>query len=139
MPNMQKRSRMSTDPKGRKILREREVIAVDKEKMMEAGIDYKGALERFVGNERLYEKYLQRFLSDTHMADAWKAYESGDVGEVLEQVHALKGLSGTLGMQPLYEACSVVVSEIRDNPSPYLEEKMYRADQIYEKMIEVIQ
>ena len=34
---------------------------MDREKLIEAGIDYDAALKRFVGREDLYQKYLIQF------------------------------------------------------------------------------
>lgn len=111
---------------------------MNKERMETAGIHYTEALERFVGNVNLYQKYVTKFLDDTHVADAEKAFAQGDLAEVLSQVHALKGLAGTLGMTPLYEASAEVVRELRDEKEPVLEEKMRNVKQEYERMIEAI-
>lgn len=88
---------------------------MDKQKLLEAGIDFEGAIARFAGNEALYEKYLKRFETDTHCADAMKALEEKNYDEVLAQTHAMKGMVGTLGMNHLFEACQKVVDAVRAN------------------------
>lgn len=40
--------------------------ARNKERLMAAGIDVNGALERFMGNEALLEQMLNKFKDDTH-------------------------------------------------------------------------
>ena len=39
---------------------------MDERKLRDAGIDYDAALARFVGKREIYEKYLTKFLEDTH-------------------------------------------------------------------------
>lgn len=89
-----------------------------------AGIDYDGALARFVGKCAIYEKYLAKFLEDEHAKDAAAAFEKGDYSEMLEQTHALKGVAGTLGMTALYEVSSDIVKDLRENKKENLQEKL---------------
>ena len=86
---------------------------MDEQKLRAAGIDYKGAIERFADNQVLYEKYLLRFEEDTHCKDAMAALEEQNYDEVLAQVHALKGRVGTLGMMTYYKVCQDVVDALR--------------------------
>lgn len=78
------------------------------------GIDYENGLRQFAGNSQIYEKYLAQYPQDTHCEDAFAAFRRGDLAEVQKQVHALKGLAGTLGMTRLFECCSVVVKRLKD-------------------------
>lgn len=97
---------------------------MDREVLKRAGIDYDAALARFVGKQELYERFLQKFLEDEHIADAAEAFADGNLAEVLEQVHALKGIAGTLGMVVLYEKSAEVVSNLRNQETEALAEKM---------------
>ena len=76
-----------------------------------AGIDYDGALMRFVQKREIYEKYLRKFLDDTHEAEALQAYRAQKLDEMQERVHALKGVSGTLGLVPLYQITAEIVQD----------------------------
>lgn len=111
---------------------------MDKAALIKGGISYDEALLRFVGNEKLYEKYLVKFLDDKHMEDAVKAYKEGKSEELLELVHALKGEAGTLGLMELFAACSAVVADLRNQRLTELEEKMHRIDTAYEKCVGII-
>lgn len=77
------------------------------------GIDYESGLRQFAGNRQIYEKYLAQYPQDTHCADAFFALDRGDFSEVHKQVHALKGLAGTLGLMRLFECCSAVVKRLK--------------------------
>lgn len=112
---------------------------MDKEKLIESGIDYENAVRRFAGKKELYEKYLAQFAEDDHMAKAMEALKKKDYQDLLEQVHTLKGVVGTLGMTALFQACSKVVDAIRADKTSNMEELMERAEKEYEKMLAVLQ
>lgn len=97
---------------------------MDEVTLRQAGIDYDAALARFVGKKTIYEKYLMKFLEDTHAQDALKAYEQQDYDELFEHTHALKGAAGTLGLTGLYDAASEIVNDLRRDEREGLSEKM---------------
>lgn len=111
---------------------------MDERKLQDAGIDYDAALARFVGKREIYEKYLTKFLEDTHVQDALSALEKKDYGEVLEQTHALKGLAGTLGMTELFEVSADIVRNLRNEVWDGLEDKLYAMKEVKERLCDVI-
>ena len=58
------------------------------------------------------------------MEDAGKALKEQNYTEVLEQVHALKGLAGTLGLGGLYDISAEMVCNLRAGHMEPLEEQM---------------
>ena len=38
-----------------------------KDELVNAGVDYNGAVERFVGSEEIYEQFLYRFTEDKNL------------------------------------------------------------------------
>jgi len=112
---------------------------LDGAKMKEAHIDYEVGVKRFAGKEALYEKYLMKFLDDTHYQDAAKAMGQNDYDEILKTVHALKGMTGTLGMDNLFEACARVVSDIREDRKEEVEEHFQTLTEEYNLAIGFIQ
>lgn len=79
------------------------------------GMDVAATLARFGGNEALLLKYLRRFPSDPNYADLESALLRGD-GEALRTAcHTLKGVSGTLGLTPLFTATSDMMAALRAN------------------------
>ena len=81
---------------------------MDKEKLKAYGVDYENAVKRFAGNEALYEKFLKKLTEDDHLAIGEQAMKEERYEDVLEAVHALKGVAGTLGMTELFQAASEV-------------------------------
>lgn len=108
---------------------------MNKEKITAVGIDYNKTLERFADNEKLFEKFLLRYKEDTHYQEGKAAFEKGDYQEVLKQIHALKGVTGTLGMEALYEAASHVVEIIRGKEQGDLQEAMEQLEKEQENIL----
>ena len=74
------------------------------------GVDTREGLRRLAGNTTAYLRALARFV-DEHGDDAkvlratWGAQDAATLGR---QVHTLKGLSGTLGLVSVQEACEAL-------------------------------
>lgn len=111
---------------------------MNKEKLASVGIDYTNAIRRFAGKEDIYDKYLVKFKSDTHMELAEKAFEEQDYSGVLNEIHTLKGVVGTLGMDALYEACSEVVAAIRANNMEHLDVLLQKVETEQKKVMSIL-
>ena len=108
---------------------------MDENALRAAGIDYDAALARFMGKQAIYEKYLPE---DAHMDAAWAALEQQDEAELLEQVHAIKGLTGTLGITGLFEQSAAIVALLRAGTREGLQEKMTSLKQEWDRVCETI-
>lgn len=76
----------------------------DKIKKLEAaGVETSSALERFMNNDALFEKYLKKFTTNPTYAQLKDALEKKDCKACFEATHALKGNTGTLSLMPLYK------------------------------------
>lgn len=111
---------------------------MDESTLRQAGIDYDAAMARFVGKRAIYEKYLVKFLEDTHAMEAVTAYEQNNFEEVLEQTHALKGVAGTLGMTSLYEISADIVKDLRGQMHGDLSIKLERMMEEQQRLSQVI-
>ena len=80
-----------------------------KKVLTEYGVDMKKTMERFVGDEDLYAECLTKFLSDSSWPLLKNAYEHKEYKEMFEYAHTLKGVTGNLGLTPLYNAVSDMV------------------------------
>ena len=83
------------------------------ENLRNSGADIDGALRRFSNNEALFEKCLLRMNQDTSIAALNAAIDAKDFDAMEKAAHALKGISGNLGLSPLYETVSEVVALLR--------------------------
>lgn len=79
-------------------------VYMDKEKkqrLEDVGVDTDNALERFMGNETMLDKYLNKFISDPHFENMTKAMQEGNCRQAFLEAHALKGLCGNLALKAL--------------------------------------
>lgn len=74
-----------------------------KAKLLDAGINVDSALERFMGNEKMLEKYLGRFLSEKSYAALVAALNADDQEAAGAAVHTLKSVCGTIGCLGMQE------------------------------------
>ena len=77
-------------------------------------MDTEGAVRRFSGNSGLYERFLNKFLSDPTFGMVTDAFKAGDAQLALTATHTFKGLTANLGLTKLYNISSEMVSLIRD-------------------------
>lgn len=70
--------------------------------LLQAGILVDEALERFMGNEALLEKFLHKFLEDDNYQRLVQAINHEDYDDALRAAHTLKGVCGNLSMHELY-------------------------------------
>lgn len=84
-----------------------------KERLAEAGIDVENALERFMGNEGLLERFLKKFLNDQNFSKLTVAIGEKKEQEALAASHTLKGVCGNLSMGRLYGLATEQVNLFR--------------------------
>ena len=88
-----------------------------KDNFEKAGFDVAGAVRRFAGNEALYEKYIFKFIDDKIYGNLAKAVGEGNIEGVFNEAHTLKGVSGNLGLNPLFNPVSALVAATREEKS----------------------
>lgn len=72
-----------------------------KEFLAKSGINLTDGLVYFSENERLYEKYLFRFLEEPTFPELFKAIEEDRREDARRVAHSLKGITATLGFTSL--------------------------------------
>ena len=72
-----------------------------KEFLAKSGINLTDGLVYFSENERLYEKYLFRFLEEPTFPEPFKAIEEDRREDARRAAHSLKGITATLGFTSL--------------------------------------
>ena len=82
--------------------------------IMEAyGVDYALTMERFMQQESLYIKILGMLFQDESLAELRTALAKRDLSLAFQAAHTLKGVSGNLGLTPLYDAVCTLVEPLR--------------------------
>ena len=110
-----------------------------KEKLMGAGIDVPVALERFMGNEALLERFLKKFLKDASYEKLVAAIDAHQGEEALSAAHTLKGVSGNLAMTELFGLMTQQVAAFRANDWDKAVELMPEKTIKYETVLAAIQ
>ena len=111
---------------------------VRKERLMVAGIDVNGTLERFMGNEALLEQMLNKFKDDTHFQKLLEAAKQLNGDEGLSFSHTLKGMCGNLGMTELYELFDRQMRIFRGGDIADAFALLSEITPVYERMMEAI-
>lgn len=93
------------------------MIKMNKQILIDAGIDYDSGVRRFMGDAGLYEEILAEFLQDNCFDELTAAYEQKDYNQVFIKSHSLKGLTGNLDMTNLYQEMSKLTESVRNAPA----------------------
>ncbi len=77
------------------------------------GADTAEALQRFMGNGELYEKMLKKLPKVVEDTPVLSLVQAGDLEAATSNAHALKGVTGNLSLDPLYEKYTLMVDLFR--------------------------
>lgn len=88
---------------------------MNRTKLEGAGIDYGGGLRRFSGNAELYEKFLRMFICDKSFEQLEGAVKERDMDAAFSYAHTLKGVTGNLSLNVLYDSLVPLVEDLRSN------------------------
>lgn len=77
------------------------------------GIAYDEGVERLMGNTVIYESLLMDFVDDFSFENITQAYNEKDFTKLFKQVHTLKGISGSLGLNILYKKCCTITKTLQ--------------------------
>lgn len=84
-----------------------------RKQMEENGADVDTALNRFMGKEELYLKFIQKFQNDKNLENLQDCYKNDDYEGVFASAHSLKGVSGNLGLNPVYDVSAQICDLLR--------------------------
>lgn len=75
--------------------------------------DAEGVCDRFLGDEELLLQCLLQFAKDQSFGLLETAIDQKEYQQAFEYAHGLKGVTGNLGLTPLYTELCKVVEELR--------------------------
>lgn len=84
-----------------------------RKQMEENGADVDTTLNRFMGKEELYLKFIQKFQNDKNLENLQDCYKNDDYEGVFASAHSLKGVSGNLGLNPVYDVSAQICDLLR--------------------------
>ena len=104
------------------------------------GVDVGHTLNRYLGREELFFKFLRKFLDDKSYEELCQAAKQREYQEAFKYAHTLKGISANLGLGQLYDVAYKLTEELRT--APYEEEEiiesMLQIQRVYNQLVEVI-
>lgn len=86
---------------------------IRKQLAKKAGIDTDAGVERFMGNDALYEKFLQKFRDDKSYPELISALSLNNCDAAFTAAHTLKGVSGNLSLVRLYTLSAEITEHLR--------------------------
>lgn len=110
----------------------------DMEKLVNAGIDPESAIERFMGNEALYLKFLLRFPDDENYQNLCRFIEQQDCKNAFIAAHTLKGVCGNLSIKSMEDILKKQVEYLRNGDLEQGQKMMEQLKDGYERINEVI-
>lgn len=91
------------------------------------GADYEKTIGRFLGNRAMYMKFLKKLSSDESLQRMGDALASNQMDDAFREAHTLKGVAANLGLTPLYNALSEIVTSLRTGEADVDYGKLYDA------------
>lgn len=83
------------------------------ERLRQAGVDTDGAINRFMGNDALFLKFMRRLPDTLKLPEMKQALEDERGEDFYSYVHDLKGVAGNLGLSDIYDAAQAALVEYR--------------------------
>lgn len=109
-----------------------------REKLLKADIDVEAAVERFVGQEKLFMKFLKKFTEDASYETFRTKMEAEQYDDAFEAAHALKGLCGNLSIDGLFQIVSREVEFLRNGRHHEAVELLPEVMKEYERVADIL-
>lgn len=101
-------------------------------------VDYNNMMEKFAGMEAIYIKFLNKFLEDNTYNELENSWAIIDYEGIEKNAHTLKGVSGNLGLDTLFNVSNEIVQRVRRQEYEEIETLHQELKEEYEKTIEII-
>lgn len=83
-------------------------------RLEESGVDVSTALKRFMGDEALYRRFLEKFLNDPNYSNLFLNLEQKNYEQAFRCAHTVKGVAANLGLTSMYKAVAEMTELLRD-------------------------
>ena len=107
-------------------------------KLTQAGVNPRAGIERFSGNKELYEKYLNTFPNDPNFGKLKDEIAAKNVEGAFQAAHALKGVSGNLSLEELFNHVVPLVEELRAGSLEHADELIIPVEESYQKVVDAL-
>ena len=112
---------------------------LQRERLEALGVDIEETMERFVENESLFFRCLNKLQDDKNFALMCEAIEEGtDARKAFDAAHALKGVSANLGLNKLFSELRVITEVFRAGSMDYDTDNLERLKAAYKEALDTI-
>lgn len=87
------------------------------------GADVEGTLDRFLGEEEMYVKFLKKTIDSPDFQSLSESIEQKDYKGAFRLAHALKGVTGNLGLIPIENLASDITELLRGKELEEIDEQ----------------
>lgn len=109
-----------------------------KKKLEDGGVNVEEAMQRFMNNDKLLERFLKKFVSDESYGNLVKAMEEKDCDKAFTEAHTLKGVTGNLALSRLHSVISEQTDYLRGKDFETAAAMMPQVKALYEEVLETI-
>lgn len=111
---------------------------IRKEKLLQGGVNIETAMERFMGNEELFVRFLKKLHQDNSYELLKTAMAEKRYKDAFTAAHTLKGLCGNLSLDSLFKIVDKEVEFLRNDRYEEAEQVQPELVKEYEKIIQII-
>ena len=111
---------------------------MNKELLTQAGIDVNDGIRRFNDKEDLYERFLFTFPKDVNYDIMSEAISTGDAEQAFQAANALKGITGNLSLNQLYNHIIPLVDSLKKRRMEKVNELLEVVSVDYDKVIKAL-
>ena len=107
--------------------------------LAEAGLDCTEMIEKFMDSETMFLKFFKKFFeaADGVVKELSAAVETDDIPAIENRAHALKGLSGNIGLNGVYVPARKIVDDVRAEKYGSYKADLQQLKAAYEKAYSV--
>lgn len=98
--------------------------------LLAAGIHAEEAIERLMGKEHIFLKYLFRFPEDKNYDELLDALSKKDLDGAFRAIHTLKGTASSVGLISVYEIADPLTEKLRAARSSQTAARSFDYDEI---------
>lgn len=109
-----------------------------KQELIGMGVDVDKALDRFMGSEALYEKFLLKFVQDRSFQKMVGFVNAGDIPQAFMQAHTMKGIAANLELGYLLEVLVPITEQLRHGELERIPEEQEDLEIRYNKLCTII-
>lgn len=101
-------------------------------------VDIDNTMMRFMNNETLFKKFLLKFPNDNNISELKELINTKQYDVASSTAHTLKGVTGNLGLTPLYVRFTAMVEDLRNKEYGNLDTQYKEIAEYYEKFCNLL-